>query len=111
MPPSHAKLRTNTLRKEKRNVDNARRATRDRREQLLTLVNNWDPAGLIASGAPRDRYEGLVDTIFSALSAGKTKEQLRTILETELRDQFRSAATGVESFVNRAFAWFELGVE
>ena len=92
-------------------MDNGRKATRDRREQLLTLVNNWDPAGLLAGGARRDSYEGLVDKVFGALSAGTTREQLATMLETELRDQFGRKSQGVTEFVNRTLAWFNLGDE
>ena len=75
---------------------------------MLTLVNNWDPAGLLAAGAPRDRYEGLVDKVLGALSAGTTKEQLAALLETELRDGFGKNARGVSEFVNRVLAWHNL---
>ena len=76
---------------------------------MLTLVNNWDPAGLLATGAPRDSYEGLVDKVLGALSAGTTKEQLGAMLEAELRDRFGKKAPGVAEFVNRALAWHNLG--
>ena len=85
-----------------------RKALRVEREQLLTLLNGWDPVGRIATGAPRTDYDCIVDKLFGLLASHATKEQVAQFLETEIRERFGAAAHDIPQFVNRASAWFAM---
>ena len=90
-------------------MDSKRRDTiRNPREQLLTLVNNWDPAGKLAAGAPRNEYDAITEKIYGLLSGGASREEVARLLESEIREDFGASPKDVEQFVNRAFAWFDL---
>ena len=86
----------------------ARKGVRSQREQLLTLVNGWDPAGLLQAGGRRDSYFGLIDDLLALLSGGATKEEISTWLDREINQHFGVSPSDTESFARRAFAWFEL---
>ena len=51
---------------------------RDRWSELRTLVNDWDPVGLIAAGAPTDEYDCVSGPLLRRLeeqaSAGEIAE-------------------------------------
>ena len=83
-----------------------RRAVRARREQLLTLVNGWDPAGLLRAGAPRDTYDFIVDELLALLSTSPTKEQVTRFLEQGISDRLGAKPEGSAQFANRALVWF-----
>ena len=83
-----------------------RRAVRARREQLLTLVNGWDPLGLLRAGAPRDKYDFIVDDLLTLLSTNPTREQVTQFLEGEITDRLGAKPEGTAQFANRALVWF-----
>ena len=85
-----------------------RRAVRTKREQLLTLVNGWDPLGLLAAGAPRDKYDCVIDKLLSLLSQRAGKEDIARSLDDDIREHFGRTPEGSAQFVNRAVTWFEI---
>ena len=85
-----------------------RKIVRGWREQLLTLVNGWDPAGLLAQGAPRDEYDCMVDKLLSLLSRKATTEEVTAFLENEISTHFGLPINGAEQFAKKALNWFRL---
>jgi hypothetical protein len=85
-----------------------RKTIRGWREQLVTLVNGWDPAGLLASGAPRDEYDGVVDGLLSLLSQHGTAEEVTQFLEIEILDHFGTKPKGASQFATKAISWFRI---
>ncbi len=85
-----------------------RKVVRGSREQLLTLVNGWDPVGLLAAGAPRDEYEWMVDNLLGILSRPASVEEVAAFLESEISEHFGTPARGAEQFANKAVNWFRL---
>ena len=85
-----------------------RRSPRDQREQLVTLLNGWDPAGRLASGAPRNVYEPLVDPLLDLVSRKASSEEIGSFLDRELRDRFRHEVKGADQFVKKLLTWSEM---
>ena len=85
-----------------------RKTTRAAREQLLTLVNGWDPAGRLAAGAPRDVYDPLVDAILVLLSRSEKHYEIANLLKSEVQQRYRADPKGVEQFVKKAATWHEM---
>lgn len=85
-----------------------RKAPRTRRDQLLTLLNGWDPAGLLQAGAPRDEYDRIVDTLLALLSRNAGKEEVAAFLEREVREHFGKAPPDSSQFAAKAVTWFQL---
>ena len=85
-----------------------RKTTRTRREQLLTLVNVWDPAGLIAGGAPRDAYDGIIDKLLSFVSERPPRDELARFLDENIREHFGKAPVDAAQFANKAITWFDI---
>ena len=85
-----------------------RKGVRSQRDQLLTLVNGWDPAGLLQAGGRRDSYFGLIDGLLAQLSGGATKEEVSGWIGREINQHFGVAPADTDAFARRAFAWFEL---
>jgi hypothetical protein len=85
-----------------------RKIVRDQRGQLLTLLNGWDPAGLLHAGAPRHEYDWIVDKLLGLLSRNASKEEVGAFLEREIRDHFGTAAPDGSQFAAKAVAWFEM---
>lgn len=88
--------------------DKERKSARGLREQLLTLLNGWDPAGLLAAGAPRDEYVGVVDELLSLLSRDGSTEEVTAFLEHELPAHFGVPVAGSEQFAKKAVNWYRL---
>jgi len=85
-----------------------RKAARNRRDELLTLLNGWDPAGLLQAGAPRDEYEWVVDKLFSELSRGAGRDDVTHFLEREIGEHFGVAPQDAEHFAAKVLTWYEL---
>ena len=83
-----------------------RKAVRDRRDQLLTLVNGWDPLGLLREGAPRDKYDFIVDDLLALLSTNPEREQITRFLEQQMSERLGAKPAGSAQFANRALVWF-----
>ncbi len=47
---------------------------------IQKLVNEFDPCGLIKSGAPNNEHDSLTNQILSALYQNKNKEELKEII-------------------------------
>ena len=85
-----------------------RRAARAQREELLTLVNGWDPTGALAAGAPRNQYDRIIEPLFTFLASGASEDEIRDFLDREIRDQFCSTPRDTAQFAKKAATWFRL---
>ena len=85
-----------------------RKGVRSQRDQLLTLVNGWDPAGLLEAGGRRDAYFGLIDDLLALLAGGATKDEIKEWLERQVNTYFGVTPAESDAFARRVFAWFEL---
>ncbi len=85
-----------------------RKGARASRDQLLTLVNGWDPAGRLGAGAPRSEYDSFIDSLMDLLSRGATSDEIASFLEREVRDHFGATPKDTEHFAKKAIAWYEL---
>lgn len=85
-----------------------RKGVRARRDQLLTLLNGWDPAGLLQVGAPRDEYDWIADKLLDLLSRSAGKEEIAGFLEREVREHFGTAVPDASQFAAKALAWFQM---
>jgi hypothetical protein len=85
-----------------------RNSIRAQREQLLTLVNGWDPVGLLAAGAPRSEYDCVIDELLGLLSRKATEAEIARFLEQEIADHFGTKPRGAGPFATKVVAWFEM---
>jgi len=85
-----------------------RKAERAQREQLLTLVNGWDPIGRLEAGAPRDEYDWVIDKLLGLLSRNPPKQEIVDFLEREIGDHFGKKPKDAASFASKAVAWFQM---
>jgi len=85
-----------------------RKAARGWHEQLLTLMNGWDPAGLLAVGAPRDEYDSVIDKLLGLLSRQATAEEVTRFLEDEISRHFGVTPKGAAQFATKSISWFRI---
>jgi hypothetical protein len=83
-----------------------RKHLRRQREELAKLVNAWDPAGLLAAGAPADEYDCIVDSLFGLLVRSTPESQIAFQLSREVGEHFETSAPDVAAFAARAVRWF-----
>jgi hypothetical protein len=62
----------------------AKIGTRDVRRRL----NGWDPARLIAAGAPEDEYDCLSGPLFRLLTEDAPADDIAAFIETEIASHF-----------------------
>lgn len=76
---------------------------------MRTLVNEWDPAGLIDCGAPKDEYDGLVTRLMSLAYRTTTEEELTRFLVNHVAQYFAYdlSVIDVQAFSARLLTWFE----
>jgi hypothetical protein len=55
---------------------------------LQSFVNEFDPCGLINSGAPIDEYDCLTNQLLSAKYNSKTREEIKEIILHEIEYHF-----------------------
>jgi hypothetical protein len=55
----------------------------DRFKELLTIINRYDPIGLIEIGAPEDEYESEVATIIVQMDREMTEQQVHDLIYQE----------------------------
>jgi hypothetical protein len=72
---------------------------------LLSLVNEWDPIGLLALGAPRDEYDCLVGPLLTRLDRGDAAATIETWLSRHIPDHFGVAPHDPGAFAARAIEW------
>lgn len=85
-----------------------RKGVRAGRDQLLTLINGWDPVGRLQAGGPRDAYESVADKLLTLLEQKASKEEIAKFLDDEILARFGAAAHGSAQFATKALTWFEL---
>ena len=85
-----------------------RKAPRDAHEQVLTLLNGWDPAGRLASGAARSVYQPLVDPLLDLLGRKASGEEITAFIERELHERYRHDAKNADQFAKKLLTWSEL---
>ena len=73
---------------------------------LVTLLNEWDPAGLIAAGAPADEYECLAGPLLSRLARDASPGEIGTWLQMQLTEHFGCGSPSVERFARRVTRWY-----
>jgi len=86
-------------------IEKERKQLRTEREQLLTLLNQWDPAGLIQDGASRSEYDRLVDPLFSLLSREPREAEIVAFLDREVREQFGVTPPEPARFATKVLTW------
>ena len=57
-------------------------------EVLRTLINEFDPCGLIAAGAPVDEYDYLTNKVLGLRHRGELRNKIKEIILFELREHF-----------------------
>ena len=85
-----------------------RKQLRTDREQLLTLVNQWDPAGLLEAGASRNEYSAIVDRLFTLLANEPSEAEIAAFLEREVTAQFGTGARDSARFATKVLTWSRL---
>jgi hypothetical protein len=85
-----------------------RRSQRGRREQLLTLINGWDPAGVLQSGGPRDSYEWLAAKLLPLLEENAGSDAVTAFLAREVDAHFHTAAPDAPQFAAKVVTWFRV---
>jgi hypothetical protein len=85
-----------------------RRARRGKRDQLLTLINGWDPAGVLHESGRRDQYEFMVDDLLAFLEREGDKGDIATFLDRQISDRFGSKPEGSAQFATKALSWFRI---
>lgn len=88
--------------------DTQRKQERTERDQLLTLVNQWDPAGLLGAGAARHEYGPLVDKLFTLLERESSADTVTDFLDSEVRGQFGIAPPQPAQFAAKVLTWSRL---
>lgn len=82
-----------------------RRKLRDEHGQLLTLLNEWDPAGIVGAGEGRDRYSPLADALLDVLGDGGSEEDITAFLEREIKGRFGRTPADAARFATKVIAW------
>src|SRR4051794_36964487 len=85
-----------------------RRSRRGRRDQLLTLINGWDPAGVLETDGRRDQYDFLVDDLLGFLEREADKSEVSSFLDKQIADRFGSRPEGSIQFATKALSWYRI---
>ena len=74
----------------------------------MTLLNGWDPARLLAAGAPRTESDFVIDTLLDLLERQVPEDEVASFLETEISDHFGVPPEGAAQFAKKAVTWFQV---
>lgn len=74
----------------------------------MTLLNGWDPAGLLAAGAPRNEYDFIIEGLLDLLSRHVPESEVASFLEAEISQHFGVRPQGAAQFAKKAVTWFEV---
>jgi hypothetical protein len=85
-----------------------RRKLRTQHGQLLTLLNEWDPAGIVGAGEGRDRYGELADTLLDALGDSQSETEITALLEREINGKYGRRPADASHFATKVIAWSHL---
>jgi hypothetical protein len=80
---------------------------RQRWAQLRSLINEWDPIGLIEAGSPNDEYECIVGPLLRRLEERAGETAIAAFLAAEFDEHFGSPISDSSSFAERAIVWYE----
>jgi hypothetical protein len=70
-------------------------------QRIKGLVNNFDPCGLIHSGAPEDEYDCLTNQLISLTIKGATIEKLKSLIINEMTDHFGVDIPTIEPYKSK----------
>ncbi|MGZ8866697.1 MAG: hypothetical protein ACXW2P_00030 [Thermoanaerobaculia bacterium] len=82
-----------------------RRKLRTQHGQLLTLLNEWDPAGIIGAGKGRDQYAALADSLLDLLGESKSEAEITAFLEREIDVKFHRKPADASRFATKVVTW------
>src|SRR5688572_1296727 len=85
-----------------------RQGVRPPREQLVTLLNGWDPAGVLKAGGARDSYASIADSVLGLLSREADATEISAFLDGQIRDEFGVMPHDSLQFANKAIIWFKM---
>ena len=71
------------------------------------VINDWDPRGLIAGGAPKDEFEGEVSRIVAKAQEAHTPELLATIIAEVFSSSFEPDTFPLEACLPVASRLFD----
>ena len=80
---------------------------RQRWAELRSLVNEWDPIGLIEDGAPVDEYECVVGPLLRMLEERAPQAEIAAFLGAEFDEHFGVPIADAQVFAARAASWYE----
>jgi hypothetical protein len=80
--------------------------SRLRWRELTAMVNEWDPVGLIAAGAPNDEYDCIVGDVLRALERGDSEAALAHYLKEHIGDHFGADPGDPAAFAIKAAVWY-----
>jgi hypothetical protein len=80
---------------------------RDRWSELRKLVNDWDPLGVVSSGAPADEYDCMSGPLLRRLEEHASVEDIAEYLTAELRDHFGVTVSDASAFARRVVSWHQ----
>ena len=88
----------------------SRSELRQRYDELRTLVNRWDPIGVMEDPSwPRDEYDCLVGPVLRHLEDGASAATIAAFLSDELAGHFGQpvAPARTEGWAREAREWFD----
>jgi hypothetical protein len=82
-----------------------RRKLRTQNGQLLTLLNEWDPGGVVGAGAGRDQYASLADALLEQLGESRSEAEITAFLEREIEAKFHRKPADASRFATKVVTW------
>lgn len=79
------------------------------KKELIDLLNQWDPIGIMSLEAPKDEYDCFVNPILSILHKGKGKSELTNFLKKHLEDHMGldSKDSKPDEFAEKIMSWWK----
>ena len=91
-------------------MEHDRRWARETQASLRTLLNRWDPLGVVGAqgdGGPFDEYDCIVGPLISLLLGGAGGQEVDAYLAAELEDHFGLGPRRVPAdVVDQIVAWW-----
>ena len=70
-------------------------------DRVQKLINDFDPCGLIQSGAPEDEYDCLTNQLINMTIKGTTIEKLKSLITSEMKDHFAVDIPTIEPYKSK----------
>jgi hypothetical protein len=83
-------------------------------QELSIIINNWDPYGLIAGGAPKDEFESEVAQILDQLDGKKSLAAVTNIISKVFSKNFEPkwfTKDKCEEVANEVYQWWQSQTE